>query len=270
MLASAIIGDTVGADLDKIAPSLRRKRYIETVRQTKSRFPGEGIPTKNSSVLYHTFKFLLEKKPTAQQLKKVKPNTTEVTDENVIFGTSIALGLYCSLVELDQDNLITMINSAIVTFGISKNDCSIYYYIAITTYQLMNDGYLRPQHFNDLSRLNLVSGNLLTALSWLNVYAFCRVTYTTIPTELLVPLTYAERITIMSLYYLFQSFSGYGKKPRFAVEDFVSNTPALHQSDLLFVYSAICTASEHQYLLFTKPLQEKMRYHTELCLLMKP
>jgi hypothetical protein len=270
VLTNAIIGDAIGADLDKIPPTSRGKQYIGTVRQTKSRFPGEGIPTQNSSVLYHAFKFLIEKKPTPSQLKVLKPNFKGTTDENIVLGTSLALGLYCSLSDLDQDDLIKMVNSAITAFGVTKHDCSVYYYLAITAYQLINDGYLRPQHFDDLSRLNLVSGNLLTALSWLNVYAFCRITYTDVPVELLSPLTYSERITVMSLYYLFQSFSGYGKKPRFAVEDFVGNTPALGTADLLFVYSALCTASEHQYLLFTKPLQEKMRYHTELCLLMKP
>lgn len=272
MLTNAIIGDSVGADLNKIAPTSRGSVYVNTVRQTKSKFPGNGFPTKNSSVLYHTFKYLMEHKPTAAQLKVLKPNFTGTTAENITFGTAISLGLYCAMVEMEQDEFIQMINNAIVSFQISKHDCSVYYYLALTTYQLINDGYLRPQHFDDLSRLNLMSGNFLTALSWLNVYAFYKDTYCNgllAPLEIMAPLTYAERVAAMSVFYLFQSFSGYGKKPRFAVEEFVGNTPMLDEADVLFVYSALCTASEHQYLLFTKPLQEKMRYHTELCLLMK-
>lgn len=272
VLTNAIIGDSVGADLNKIAPTSRGSVYVNTVRQTKSKFPGDGLPTKNSSVLYHTFKYLMEHKPTAAQLKVLKPNFTGTTAENITFGTAIALGLYCAMVEMEQDEFIRMINNAIVSFQIAKHDCSVYYYLALTTYQLINDGYLRPQHFDDLSRLNLMSGNFLTALSWLNVYAFYKDTYCSdllAPLEIMSPLTYAERVAAMSVFYLFQSFSGYGKKPRFAVKEFVGNTPMLDEADVLFVYSALCTASEHQYLLFTKPLQEKMRYHTELCLLMK-
>lgn len=259
--------------MNTVPPTHRGAAYVSSVRQTKSKFPSEGLPTQNSSVLYHTFKFLMERKPTVSQLKSLKPNLTGTTDENIVFGTSIALGLYCAMVELDQDELIAMINVAIQSFGVSKHDYSVYYYLALTTHQLINDGYLRPQHFDDLTRLNLISGHFLTVLSWLNVYAFYKDTYTigafaAAPQELLASLTYAERVTAMSVFYLFQSFSGYGKKPRFAVEEFVGNTPMLHEADVLFVYSALCTASEHQYLLFTKPLQEKMRYHTELCLLM--
>lgn len=274
VLTNAIIGDSIGADLNSVPPTYRGAAYISSVRQTKSKFPSEGLPTQNSSVLYHTFKFLIERKPTTTQLRALKPNLVGTTDENILFGTSIALGLYCALIELDQDETIEMVNAAISTFGVLKSNCSVYYYLTLTMHQLINDGYLRPQHFDDLTRLNLISGHFLTVLSWLNVYAFYKDTYTvgafaTAPQELLASLTYAERVVAMSVFYLFQSFSGYGKKPRFAVEEFVGNTPMLHEADVLFVYSALCTASEHQYLLFTKPLQEKMRYHTELCLLMK-
>lgn len=274
VLTNAIIGDTVGANLNELPPTYRGNTYINTVRQTKSKFPGDGLPTQNSSVLYHTFKFLITKRPTCAQLKALKPDVKGTTDENIIFGTSIAVGLYCALIDLDQDETIEMVNAAIYCFGIVNGNCSVYYYLALTIYQLINDGYLRPQHFDDLARLNLMSGQFLTALSWLNVYAFYKDTYhkgayMSAPLEIVSPLTYAERVTAMSVFYLFQSFSGYGKKPRFAVEEFVGNTPMLNEADVLFVYSALCTASEHQYLLFTKPLQEKMRYHTELCLLMK-
>lgn len=51
--------------------------------------------------------------------------------------------------------------------------------------------------------------------------------------------------------------SGWFKKPRFMIED-IAKHETLDLSDVLGVFSALCSVSEHLYLLYTKPLQDQM------------
>lgn len=248
ILVTAAVSDSVGLSIHGLSGSDRINLYRKISKtQVSSKTKALLVTGEFSLAMLGTFNALR---------KRSKVNPEGVNYEARLFGGATGAALFSSYEDVTFSDIITLSRETCSVLKIDPQDVQLFTFLVWLIRTLVQDGYLRASHFNQAQTLNLMSPRLGQALTSLGVYQYDKryMTLRIAPADLLEGLTPYEQTVAKAVYYLFQSFSGWTTKPRFALDGVVVHDPdSIH--DLLFVFSVLCVASEHNYLLYTKPMQ---------------
>jgi hypothetical protein len=251
VLITGIVGDAVGAIIEKYPHADRVKVYQRAIGLTKSTAtkPIGTAPSHFSIAMLGTFNSLR---------KRTKVSSEGVSYEALLFGGAVGVGLFAVYSELTFHDLLEASKETQLQYGIDSDDAQLFNFLAWLVYTLVHEGYLRPIHIQQAQTLRIVPPALGHVLEGIATHQFDKryMTLRVAPHDTYAHLAPYEQTLAKTVFYLFQSFSGWNTKPRFALQNVVTHDPAVAH-DLFFVFSVVCVASEHNYLLYTRPLQER-------------
>lgn len=250
VFVTGIIGDSIGTSIQRLHGTDRINLYRKISKlQVNAKIKGFSGSSDFSLAMLGTFNALR---------KRVKVNPNGIVYEARLFGGATGAAAFVSYKELTFQELVSLSKETCSVLAIDEQDTQLFTFLVWLIHTLTQDGYLRPAHFKQAQVLNLMSPTLCEKLTGLGVHQYDKkyMTLRIAPSDLLEGLTPYEQVLAKAVYYLFQSFSGWTTKPRFALDGVIVHDPnSIH--DLLFMFSILCVASEHHYLLYTKPLQEQ-------------
>lgn len=251
VLVTGVVGDAVGAVIEKHPHTDRVKVYQKAIGLTKSTAtkPIGVTPSHFGMAMLGTFNALR---------KRTKVSVEGVNYEALLFGGAVGTGLFVAYEELSFHELMGLLKEIQPLYGIEQEDFSTFTFLAWLTQTLVHEGYLRPTHIQQAQTLHVVSPELGKVLEGISAHQFDRryMTIPVAPSDVYAHLAPYEQTIAKAFFYLLQSFSGWNTKPRFALQNVVTHDQTVAH-DLFFVFSVLCVASEHNYLLYTRPLQER-------------
>lgn len=241
----------MGAVIERYPHTDRVKIYQKAIGLTKNTAtkPVGVTPSHFGVAMLGTFNALR---------KRTKVSVEGINYEALLFGGAVGVGLFAAYNELSFHDLVALIKEIQPLYGIDPSDHSTFTFLAWLTQTLVHEGYLRPVHVQQAQSLHVVSPELGQVLGAIAAHQFDK-RYMTIPVappDVYAHLNPYEQTIAKTFFYLLQSFSGWNTKPRFALQNVVTHDQTVAH-DLFFVFSVLCVASEHNYLLYTRPLQER-------------
>jgi hypothetical protein len=289
---TGIVGDSLGSILNGYSYNERQYIIGDWVRKNKGEYP--HIRNKKRADLRHNSRILLEliellgdTKPliSIKNFQEFKDFYWDLTNEyladnlehNLLMAIGPAVGIYAGLSSLrayfDPFKIEELVSMMLEPFAESEypqlNQNSAASKTIVYLFQrLIVDGYFGMDIIQTCLDRGMCHGPLVEILDTFNYYARCKPEYFVkrYPDDnWFTELTYYERLSAISLFYMYKidlNLKGI-KKPRFLVEDIV-NIDKLGMQDLLFMFSTLCTASEHNCLLFVKPLHEQIGNKTDV------
>jgi hypothetical protein len=125
--------------------------------------------------------------------------------------------------------------------------------------KLVVDGYFGRRVVEQIIDAGVCNGELACVLDTFNKLSLnSKFIFSETPDPaFLEDLTYFESLVVMALFYLYKIDTGAKtlKRPRFMLEDIVK-IDGYGLQDFLMLFSSLCTLSEHNYLLYGKPLRD--------------
>jgi len=248
-MVNTIIGDSVGLYLEPLSLKSRDEVLLKHIRHTKAKLP----------VVHYTdtTEIMLEAMCAFSAGEVYCPGGDFPV--NQVLGLAFATGYHTALQQLDYDAWSNLTVQAYNDTENEDRDFYVYCSISYLIWALTSDGYFRSKHLQHLVKENLANHELARALNYLLRHRFDKqFLFQKSPEPTTFDgLTYLERVFIKVCFYMLRVSSGWFKKPRFMIED-IAKHETLDLSDVLGVFSALCSVSEHLYLLYTKPLQDQM------------
>lgn len=241
----------MGAVIERYPHTDRVKIYQKAIGLTKNTAtkPVGVTPSHFGVAMLGTFNALR---------KRTKVSVEGINYEALLFGGAVGVGLFAAYNELPFHDLVALIKEIQPLYGIDSSDYPTFTFLAWLTQTLVHEGYLRPVHVQQAQSLRVVSPELGKVLEAIAAHQFDKryMTIPVAPSDVYAHLNPYEQTIAKAFFYLLQSFSGWNTKPRFALQNVVTHDQTVAH-DLFFVFSVLCVASEHNYLLYTRPLQER-------------
>jgi hypothetical protein len=184
-----------------------------------------------------------------------EPNT------GISLPVGLLLGMYASCVFMERSMLYDLVEVTCRCLGLKSRDRDDVRMLAFLSYQLANHGYFGYQHFQELFSHRAVPAFM---------YRICRelmrnhsdLEYLSEPfaSHVCGSMSYAEYVTVESMYYLCRVDSSFLKEllPSGPKDQLIHvfHTQGADLADVAFIYGGLCTLSEQNYSLVTKPLRE--------------
>jgi hypothetical protein len=251
VLITGVVGDAVGAVIEQHSHTDRVKVYQKAIGLTKSTAtkPIGVTPSHFGIAMLGTFNALR---------KRTRVSVEGINYEALLFGGSVGAGLFAAYSDLSFSELLSLVKELQLGYRIDSEDAQTFLFMAWLVQTLVHEGYLRPTHIQQAQTLQVVSPALGQVLAGISAHQFDKryMTLRVAPSDSYAHLNPYEQTIAKTVFYLFQSFSGWNTKPRFALQNVVTHDSTVAH-DLFFVFSVVCVASEHNYLLYTRPLQER-------------
>lgn len=184
------------------------------------------------------------------------------TDTGAAMPVGMILGMYSAAIFADRAFLYTLVEEACKCLTMKSRDRDDVKFYAFLCYRLACDGYFGYAYFKELMAHKVVPPFLYKVFKDM-MRQHDDVDYLSEPFVVHQPeccLSEAERVISESMFYMCRVDSSYAKEvlpsgPKDQLADvFTSETSNL--ADVGFVYGGICTLSEQNYSLVTKPLRE--------------
>jgi len=248
-MVNTIIGDSVGLYLEPLSLKSRDEVLLNHIRHTKAKLPGVNHTD--------TAEIMLQAMEALSNGKEYCPSGDFPT--NQVLGLALATGYHSALRQLTYDAWSDLTVQVYSDTDNEDRDFYVYCSVSYLLWALTSDGYFRSKHLQHLVKENLTNHELSRALNYLLRNRFDKqfLSQKSPEPSTFDGLTYLERVFIKTCFYMLRVSSGWFKKPRFMIED-IAKYETLDLSDVLGVFSALCSVSEHLYLLYTKPLQDQM------------
>lgn len=186
------------------------------------------------------------------------------TNTGLSIPVGMFVGMYSAVVFADRSFLYALVDATCKTLCLKSRDRDDVKFYAFLCYRLAIDGYFGHSYFKELMAHKVVPSFIYKVFK--NMMAsHIDVDYLSEPYIVHQPsccFSVAESVITESMFYMSRVDASFnrdilpsGPKDQLA-EVFTSETSGL--ADIGFVYGGICTLSEHNYSLITKPLRENV------------
>ena len=288
---SAVVGDALGRTLNHYNYPERSYVIGEWVKTSRGEYPEHrlhpeqtGKPSLNTEVMYLTLELLADSTPltprTVTEFEEyyrdlIEPYLQEREDHQVLVGSTLALGYYNGLMSLRSDaniplldKLTEMVYSPIAeASGWHGDNAAAMRTLVYLMRKLVVDGYFGRRVVERAIDNGVCNGELAAVLDTFNkLHLNSKFIFSEMPDPFyLEDLSYFESLIVLACFYLYKIDSGAKtiKRPRFMLEDMVK-VDGYGLQDFLMIFSALCTVSEHNYLLFVKPLRDGVELRNDL------
>lgn len=182
------------------------------------------------------------------------------SDTGIVLPVGMLLGMYAAVMYVDRAYLYDLVDVTCKAMSLKSRDQDDVKFYAFLSYRLANDGYFGYQYFKELLSHKVVPPFVYRLFKEIMAH-HCDVEYLTEPFYVHTQpgLSYAEQSLTEAMFYMCRVDSGFPKDvlpsgPKDQLADVF--TSDIELSDIGFLYGGLCTLSEQNYSLVTKPLRE--------------
>lgn len=299
LATSAVVGDILGRTLNTYLPEHREYIVSKWITKSRGEFPQKAMYALGDDNIKHsaTSETLLEVLEVLSVYSFTKSEEFETLGEeiedylatllenkefhSIIIGSAVAVGCYMATrfaFRDDWEQVLTFIVDTI--YGIVSKEAawedsynkSAFYLVSFTIMYLSKHGYFGHHCLQALLEKKFITGELQDKVLLLRERHLDKdfISLEDVPSDLMVNLTYFESMIITSLFYLCKVDAAWvgTKRARELLASIVrEDLVGIH--DQLFLFSSLSTASEHMYLLYSKPLRDNLAERKQLASLIQ-
>lgn len=185
--------------------------------------------------------------------------TRGVSDTGIAIPLGMIIGMYAAVALVDRTFLYSLISTTCKALGLSKEDQRDTKLYAFLAYRLSIDGYFGYSYFKELIAHNVIPAIVYKVFKDMMVHCNDE-EYLVEPFDSEIDISVTERPIVQSLYYLCRVDSSFPREvlpsgPKDQLSEIFTAT-GVNLANVSYVYGGLCTLSEQNYSLVTKPLRE--------------
>lgn len=283
-MLTALAMDSLGTILEDYKPGERlkwlggeRTSYPKTRKPRKASFNTDFtvlmltvftqvMPTEKEDVLFYRDELSLALQNYYYAVASPRSDNRYVrvlrgeSDTGIVLPVGMLLGMYAAVMFVDRAYLYDLVDVTCRAMSLKSRDRDDVKFYAFLSYRLANDGYFGYQYFKELLSHKVVPPFVYRLFKEIMAH-HSDVEYLAEPFETHAQpgLSYAEHSLTEAMFYMCRVDSSYPKDvlpsgPKDQLADVFTSDTGL--ADIGFLYGGLCTLSEQNYSLVTKPIRE--------------
>jgi hypothetical protein len=191
-------------------------------------------------------------------------NNTGMRD-GLLIPVAVAIAYYSAVNELPSTSFFSLCEALFSLFLVEQEEYEAALFLSFILYRLVNTGYFGYESLEETETFCLATGEFSVLIAYFMENHLDAEFLTKFDDEWIADFSYSQCVVVYVVFYMLRVATAYPKEilkslPREQIPEIFTSCNGVLESDMGFVFGAVCTASEHKHPLVPKPLRESVYF----------